>query len=185
MKELLDQIGTIEFVIGPNLNYDLGREFQLISSYLDPEEQEFLKMDFECFFEKGRFLVLNTFCGGILFLKVSEPIEKIKIESRSNSKCFEASVIFKSESRRTENTKYKPKAGRTESVKWNVDSIFPNYYKYQKTIQNALLIVIGKIVKSICEYGRANFVYMRIENEFKIELLMDGRIESQLKVELH
>lgn len=184
MEKLPDQIKEMEFVTGRNFSYDLDREFNLISSYLSNEEQELLRIDFERFFEQGRFLVFNSFAGGILFLKVPESVQKVKIESRSNSKDIEASVVFASESRKPENIKYKPEAGKTESVQWNIDSIFPNFFKYQKTIQKVLLLLIGKIVKRICEYGRKNFAYMELENEFNIEFSMDGQVESQLKVDM-
>ena len=185
MQELLDQIKDIELKTGSNFSYNLDKELEIISSYLKTDEQQLLKQDFDRFFEKGRFIVLNTFGGGILFLKVPERIEKIKIESDSKSKGIIASVVFESKTRRPENIKYKPKAGKTESIKWSVESIFPNFYNYHKTIQSALMLVIGKIVKQICEYGMINFYYMRIENEFNIDLLLDGQLESKLNVKIN
>tara|TARA_R110002012_G_scaffold320402_2_gene543971 strand:+ start:79722 stop:80279 length:558 start_codon:yes stop_codon:yes gene_type:complete len=184
MNQLLDKMEEIEFTTGPNFSYSLDREFELISSNLESDKKELLKEDFTEFFNKGRFLVLNTFSGGILFLKAPERIEKIKIDSRTTSYDFEASVIFESDSRNTENIKYKSEGGKTESIEWHVSEIFPNFYKYDKTIRIALLIVIGKIVKRICEYGRLNFAYLKIENEFEIELLINGQVESKLKIEL-
>lgn len=185
MKQLLEDIEQLEFTTGSNFSFDLDREFNLISSYLDSTQQEYLKADFNRFLEKGKAAVLNTFAGGILFLKVSEPIEKARINSRTYSKDFEASVFFKSESRRPENIKYKPNAGKIESVQWNTDWIFLNFFNYPKEIQKALLLIIGKIVKRICEYGRTNFAYLKIENEFEIELLIDNQIELKLKVEIN
>lgn len=184
MEKLLEEIEKIEFTTGPNFEYDLDREFELITSNLESDQKELLKEDFTQFFDKGKFVVMNTFGGGILFLKVSERIEKIRIDSRNESNDFRVSVTFESDSRKIENIKYKPDVGKIESTEWDVRAIFPNFYKYQKTIQIALLIVIGKIVKRVCEYGRTNFTYMRIENEFQIELLIDGQVESKLKVEL-
>ncbi|WP_055448087.1 hypothetical protein [Lacinutrix mariniflava] len=184
MNKLLDKIENIEFTTGPNFSYDLDREFELISSNLESDKRKLLKEDFNQFSEKGRFLVMNTFGGGILFLKVPERIEKIRIDSRTESNDFKASVIFESDSRKTENIKYKPEVGKTESTEWNAKAIFPNFYKYEKTTQKALLIIIGKIVKRICEYGQTNFAYTKIENEFEIELLIDGQIEYKLNIEL-
>jgi hypothetical protein len=46
------------------------------------------------------------------------------------------------------------------------------------------LLIVGKMVKKICEHGQTNFSYMKIENEFGIELLINGQIVSKLKVEL-
>ena len=184
MKNLSEEIENIEFITGPNFSYDLDREFDLISSNLVPDDKVLLKEDFDQFLDKGKFLVLNTFSGGLLFLKVSEPIEKIRINARRESRDFEVSVIFDTELRKTENIKYKPEVGKAESVEWNVGSILPSFYEYDKPIQIALLMVIGRIVKRICEYGRTKFAYMKIENEFGIELLIDGQVEEELKVEI-
>lgn len=185
MKDLLHKIANIEFKTEINFSFNLDKEFDLISSCLSNDEQKKLKADFDRFFEKGRFLILNTFSGGILFLKEPEEIQKIIIKSQSLSNDIEASVEFKSESRIPANIKYKPNVGKIESMKWNIELIFPNYFQYQKTIQNALLLIIGKIVKRICEYGRLNFAHMKIENEFLIELFMNEDIKSQIKVEIN
>ena len=185
MNNLTDDIKEIEFKTGLNFNFNLDKEFELISSKLNLKEKESLKNDFEFFIEKGKFLVINTFGGGILFLKVPERIEKINIESRTDRNDFKASVVFESDLRKVENIKYKPEASRIESTEWTVKAIFPNFFQYKKEIQKAILTVIGKIVKRICEYGQTNFAYMKIENEFEIELLIDGKIESKLKVELN
>ncbi|MGB0869630.1 MAG: hypothetical protein ACPGSD_08525 [Flavobacteriales bacterium] len=185
MNSLIDEIKGIKFKTEQNFRFELDKEFKLISSHLNLKEIELLKSDFDFFLEKGKFLVHNTFSGGILFLKVSERIEKIIIDSQSDNNEFEASVVFESDLRRAENIKYKPKAGKIETTKWNAQGIFPNFYQYEKFVQGALLTVIGKIVKRICEYGQENFVYMNIENQFGIELLINGQIESKLKVELN
>ena len=185
MNNLVEDIKEVEFKTGQNFSFDLDKEFELISSNLDLKEKELLKTDFEFFSEKGKFLVINTFGGGILFLKVPERIEKIKIDSQTDKNNFKASVVFESDSRKTENIKHKLEASKIESTEWNVKAIFPNFYKYEKKIQKALLTVIGRIVKRICEYGRTNFAYMKIENEFEIELQINGQIISELKVELN
>ena len=184
MKQLLDNIENIKFTTDPNFSYNLDKEFNLISDCLDSKEKEYLKTDFKRFFEKGRHLVMNTFVGGILFLKVTEPIKKITIKSIEDSNSIIASVIFSSEYRRAENTKYKPNATQVESIDWNVGIIFPNFYKYHQIIQNALLLIIIKIVKRICEYGRTKFPYLKIENEFNIELYMEEELKCFMKVEL-
>ena len=184
MEKLIQDIDKVKFTTGANFSYNLDREFKLISSNIKPTQQELLKTDFNRFLEKGRFAVLNTFAGGILFLKVSESIDKVKIDSLTDSKDFEASVVFNSKLRRPENTKYKPNVGKTESTRWNVELIFPNFFEYPRGIQKALLLIIGRKVKRICEYGRTNFAYMKIENEFEIELLIDSQIQSKLNVEI-
>ena len=109
----------------------------------------------------------------------------IKIELSSESSDFEASVVFKSDLRRSENIKYKPNAGKTETIHWNVELMFPNFQQYQMEIKKALLLIIGKIVKRFCEYGRTNFAYIDIENEFTIELFIDNQINSILNVEMN
>ena len=185
MDNLIDEIKELEFETEQNFHFDLDDEFELISSHLNLKEKELLKTDFDFFLKKGKFLVHNTFGGGILFLKVPERIEKIMIDSQIDENEIKACVVFESDLRKTENIKYKPEAGKIESTKWNVNAIFPNFYQYDKKIQGALLTVIGKIVKRICEYGQTNFAYMKIENEFGIELLINGQIESKLKVELN
>jgi len=185
MEKLIEDIEKLDFSTGINFSYDLDREFKLITSYLESFEQDRLKVDFNRFLEKGRFAVLNTFSGGILFLKVPEQIEKIRIDARTDLKDFEASVVYKSDIRRCENVKYKPEAGKTESFKWSTELIFPNFFQYPMTIQESMLLIIGKIVKRICEYGRTNFAYMKIENEFNIELIIDNQVKSILKVEIN
>lgn len=92
MEKLVEDIVKEKFTTGANFSYNLDRELRLISSSVDPTQLELLKSDFNRYLEKGKFVVLNTFAGGILFLKVSEPIEKIRIESRTGLKDFEASV---------------------------------------------------------------------------------------------
>lgn len=62
--------------------------------------------------------------------------------------------------------------------------MFPNFFEYSKVIQKALLIIIGRKIKRICEYGRNNFAHMKIENEFEIEILIDNQIETKLRVEM-
>jgi len=185
MSRLCEELKNLELIIRPNFSFELNEEYKLISSSLEVDNKKLLKEDFNQFTKKGKFLILNSFSGGILFLKVPEPISKIAIEWRSESNEFKASVIFQSDLRKPENTKYKTEVGGIESTVWNVKAIFPNFYKYNKTIQKALLILIGKIVKGICEYGRINFAHLKIENEFKIQLLIDGKVESNLKVELN
>lgn len=184
MDKLLEDLKNIEFTIGPNFSYNLDREIELFSSKLDSNHIALLEEDFSKFFDKGKFLLMNTFHGGLLFLKVSEPIEKLTLEYRTASKDLLTSVNFSSSSRRAENVKYKPNCGTHESIRWSNHIMFPNFSHYPKTIQIGLLIVLGKIIKRLCEYGRSHFAYMKIENEFDIELLIDDKTESTLRVEL-
>lgn len=175
-EQVIKDIENVEFITGENFSYNFDREFNILSSYLSPLQKQYLETDFNSFFKRGKYTVFNTFCGGILFLKVPELIEKIKINSRSNRKDIEVSVVFSSEIRRPENIKYKPNAGKIETVQWNTEYIFPHFYHYSEQIQKALLLMIVKVVKRICEYGRTHFVYMNIENEFDIELWVDDQI---------
>ena len=185
MNNLLDEIKEIEFKVKRNFNFDLDKEFELISSNLNLNEIGLLKSDFQFFLNKGKFVVINTFAGGILFLKVPEQIEKITIDAGIENNDFIASVIFESDIRKPENIKYRPRANKTQSIEWKDIAILPNFFKYEKEIQIVLLTVIGKIVKWICEYGRTNFAYMKIENEFNIELMINEQIETTLKTELN
>lgn len=184
MQKLLDDIMDIEFTTGSNLSFCLDKEFALISNHLKSNHTKFLQADFTYFSDKGRIYVLNTFGSNLLFLKKAEQIDKITVEARTESTDISFSVIFKSEARRKENTKYKPNTGKTESIGWDIKAIFPNFYSYKEIIQVAILIVLGKFIKRICEYGRTNFAYMKIENEFEIELLLDGEVKSKLCIEL-
>lgn len=182
MEKLIEQIGNIPFTTGPNFSYNLEREFELISFYLTQHDSSLLKSDFDSFLDKGKFLVLNTFAGGILFLKNPEQIKKIGLEYKSDLNSIIASVTFLSEERDSENVKRKLGVGQIESATWNNEIIFSNFSNYPKNIQIALLIILGKIVKRICEYGRLNFAYMKIENSFKINLLIDGELHTQVSV---
>lgn len=184
LEKLLLDIRDLDFTTGPNFSYNLNREFELISSNLTTTDQKRLQSDFDHFFEKGRFVILNTFAGGILFLKVPERIEKIIIKSNFETKELVASVVYGSKQRRVENIKHKSKAGNIESAIWKTVSIFPHFHQYLELTQKALLLVIGKLVKRICEYGHNNFAYLQIENEFEIELLIDNQLVSKLMVEI-
>lgn len=182
MEKLIEQIKDIPLTMEAVFDYDLEREFDLISPYLTKDDSSLLKSDFNSFLDKGKFLVLNTFAGGILFLKNPEPIKEIGLEYESNLNSIIASITYLSEERDFENVKRKPGVGQIESTTWHNEIIFSNFSNYPQNIKIALLIVLGKIVKRICEYGRLNIAYMKIENSFKINLRIDGEFHSQIDV---
>lgn len=183
MQKLLEELENLEFSPDLDYIYDLDREFDLIAPHLDATKQSILRADFDHFLYKGKFLVINSFAGGMLFLKVPEQIEKIRIDAQQASDSFEASVVFVS-ARRSENIKYIPDAGKISSAQWPVAWIFANFYWYDNFMQQVLLVILGKIVKHICEYGRTNFAYMKIENAFEIELAIDGEVVHKLKINI-
>jgi hypothetical protein len=184
MKQLIDQIKAIDFKTEKNFDFNFDKELEVILPFIKQENYSLLKQDFDFFLKKGRFLVINTFGGGILFLKVVEKIDKIQIDYSDSSNAIIASVTFLSKSRKKENVKYKPNAGQTESIIWKMESIFPHFSKYQSQIKSALILILGKLVKHICEHGRKNWAYMKIENEFEIQLSINNTLDNTLIVKI-
>lgn len=183
-EKLINNIKTIEFKIGKNFSFNLDKEFETLLPFLYKKNSTFLKQDFDFFLKKGKFLVINTLGGGILFLKVPETIDNIQLDYKSSLDEIVIALTFLSKQRAEENIKYKPDAGQIESAIWKMNLIFPHFHKYQPNIKYALMIVLGKIVKHICEFGRENFAYMKIVNEFEIKLAIDDNILDTLKVEI-
>jgi hypothetical protein len=162
---------------------DFEIAYKLMIPHLDIENQEMLKQDFDKFKEQGTWVVHNTFSGGIIFLREPEIINKIKIEFSSELNQATASVEYSSEIRNLRNIKYKPDTGKIESTKWNMLAIFPNFSKYDKPIKIILILIIGKIVKRICEYRNVNSWFMKYEKEFELELELDNELVQKLNVE--
>jgi len=94
MKQLYTDIKSIEIYLDEDSNFNLEPELKLISIHISEKEQLLLKTDFEIFLKEGQFIVLNTFGGELLFLKETELIERIKIESINDIKKVTASVIY-------------------------------------------------------------------------------------------
>lgn len=162
---------------------NLDQAFELISSYLHSSYHLLLKSDFEVFLQKGRFKILNTFHGGILFLKVPEAIERIRLDYFSDRSSMIASVEFTSDQRAYENIKSKPEAGKIESIEWHLTGLFPHIHQFPEKVQYMLLVILQQMVKAICESYQGK-PYMQIENAFYIELSVDHLPRSTEKVEL-
>ena len=114
MALLTDKIEQTEFSsTGEELLDALDTAYQLCSIYLTEEERVLFRYDLNFFYhEKGRWIVHNTFAGGIIFLREPETITKIEIEFRSEQNEAMASVIYSSEKRNARNIKYKPNADK-------------------------------------------------------------------------
>lgn len=184
MKILLSDIEKISLSIsGEKLFEELDMAYKLISESLKKDHHELLKDDFEFYKSKGRYWVFNTFAGGIIFLREPEVIEEIRILLKTKSNEVIASVEYGSENRNQRNVKYKPNAGKIESTEWNMLGIFPNFSKYERLIQIALLMLIGRHVKDICEELHRESWFMRYEKGFTLNLYLDGKLEKTFDVE--
>src|SRR5262245_34920691 len=157
METLLHQIEKINFPrTGDNLIEGLDTAFKIISAELSQDQIISLKDDFDFYKSKGRWWVHNTFAGGIIFLREPEVIEEIRIEFKTEENIALASVEYESENRNSRNVKYKPLAGKIESLDWNMLGVFPNFNKYKRSVKISLMMIIGKHVKSTCEHLHFN-----------------------------
>jgi hypothetical protein len=186
MLTLIDKINQIEFPGRGNELLDaLDTLYKIVSNNQAENEKVMLRHDLDYFYhEKGRWLVHNTFAGGIIFLREPEIINKIEILFRSDLNKAIATVEYASEKRNARNVKYKPTAGRMESMTWSMEHIFPNFNKHKKDIEVVLMAIIGKITKHICESNKKNSWFMEFEKPFDIELFLDGGLELIYKVEV-
>lgn len=185
MKKLIEQIDAIEFhTNGKKLLENLNQAQNLICNKLDTASADLLTQDFKFFSEKGKFVVHNTFAGGIIFLREPETIESIKIEFNTELNNVVASVDYGTEKRNERNVKYKPNAGKIESTTWKMLAVFANFSNYERPIKIALMAVIGKIVQSICENYKKTTWFMEFDKAFDIELLLDGELELKYPVEI-
>lgn len=188
MNSILSQIEELDF---HKLSREkLSKDFKIASGIIFPDltenERVLLNEDFEYYLNnKGRVYVHNTFAGGIIFIREPEVITEIRIEFDSNKNDALASVEYDSENRNSRNVKYKPNAGKIEKQKWNMLGIFPNFNKHKNDIKIILMAIIGKIVKQICEYYKADSWFMEFEKEFEIKLYLDGKKELKYKVEIN
>lgn len=185
---LLDKINQLEFLLGEreDLLNAFNSLFEIASANLSENEKVMLRYDLDHFYHnEGRLIVLKTFAGGIIFLREPEVINKIEILFRSELNEATASVEYASEKRNARNVKYKPNAGQIESMKWNMELIFPNFNKHTKDIKVILMAVIGEITKYICESYKKNSWFMEFERPFDIELFLDGESELIYKVEIY
>jgi hypothetical protein len=185
MNAILEQLIRTEFYIHQNLEYSLENQFDIIESYLDEEDKHRLKQDVKRFNTIGRFVIQNTFCGGILYLKVPERISRIELKVKDELDYIQALVEYESDERVNENIKYKTSFGKIEVENWDVNKIFPNFFKYSKDIQCGVLFLIGLLIKSLCEYGKDNLAHMKFMNNFQLKLtLEEGKREMNIPIEV-
>ncbi len=183
MKNLIEKIQKIKLGRKDDkFHRELDRAFRIISTEIEPAHKEFLREDFELFRSRGRYIVNNTFMGGIIFLREPETIERIKIDFKTDTNSALAEVEYGSEIRNKRNVKYKPNAGKIESVEWSMLGIFPNFFKYDKEIKIVLVVLIGNFVKVICEYFNQNSWFMMYEKNFDIEIILDNEKVISLPV---
>lgn len=186
MTTSIDKINQIDFLVTEDELLDaLDSSYKLGSINLTEEEKKLFRLDLDFFYhEKGRWLVHNTFAGGIIFLREPETINRTKILFRSDLNEAIVSVEYASEKRNTRNVKYKPNAGQIERTTWDMGTIFPYFNKHQKDTKVLLMAIIGKIAKNICEEYRKNSWFMQFEKPFDIELFLDGGLELKYKIEI-
>jgi hypothetical protein len=183
MGTLIDKIEIIELARRKeNLLNGLDEAYEIIFSEIKQDHKSLFKDDFELFRSKGRYLVHNTFAGGIIFLREPETIEGIKIDFRTDTNNALAEVKYGSGIRNRRNVKYKPKAGKIESIKWNMLGVFPNFNEYDKEIKIALITLIGKFVKTICEDLNQNSWFMKYKNNFDLEMILDNEMLIKLPI---
>jgi len=184
METLIRKIKKIDISKrGDKLIEGLNTACEIISADLALNHKSLLQSDFDIFKSKGKYWVHNTFAGGIIFLREPEVIEGIKIDFRTDTNCAKASVEYGSEKRNSRNIKYKPNAGKIESTEWNMLGIFPHFNEYEKSTKTALMMLIGSYVKIICEDSHQNSWFMKYEENFYLELLLDDQLEIKLLVE--
>lgn len=179
----LDELQRIPFHPREKIAENLDQAHALISSYLHSSYHLLLRSDFDVFLEKGRFTVLNTFHGGIVFLKVPEAIERVDLEFFSDRSVINASVTFASDQRAYENVKNNPDAGKMESIEWNLIKLFPHMHRYPKRVQRMLLVILKKMTITIFESDQ-NTPYMQLENEFPVKLSIDNQLVSSENIRL-
>src|SRR4051794_8910512 len=127
MAILIDAINEIQIPIsGKELQNAFNELYRLSSIDLTEEEKILLRYDLDFFYEKGRWVILQTFAGGIIFLREPETINKIEIQFHSNQNEALALVVYGSKKRNARNIKYKPGTGQIENLTWNMLGIFPN-----------------------------------------------------------
>lgn len=161
----------------------LEKDLDILLNLLPKNESEILTQDFKTFLEKGRFIVQNTFAGGILYLKEPEGIDYVKVIFNTEINQAIAIVEYSSKHRNPTNTKYKPFAGKIESIPWNPSLIFPHFIEYSKEVQETLLLALGKMVKTICEYHYINSEFMKYKSDFDFQMVLDDDILHTYKVE--
>ncbi len=183
MSPLIEKINCIKLARRQeNLLKGLDKFYEIVSSEIKEEHKALFREGFEKFRKTGRYSVHNTFAGGIIFLREPEIIEKIKIDFKTVTNDALAEVEYSTEIRNKRNTKYKPNAGKTESIDWNMLGVFPHFNKYDKGIKIAILTLIGNFVKVICEDLNQNSWFMKYEKNFELEIILDNEMINKLSI---
>lgn len=184
MKSLLEQLNNFEIHHrSEEQTTDLELIYKLMAANSTKRDIRLLRQDFDKFILRGRFIVLNTFAGGIIFLREPETIEKITLEFIRTTNQTLASVEYATEKRNARNIKYKPNTGKFERINWHMVEVFPNFWAYEKSIQIILMMIIGKTVKRICEYYNKCNCFVKYEKAFNLELFLDGVLELDFNIE--
>jgi hypothetical protein len=182
--EKINQINFYSFIVSgvPDL---IDLIFKLGSVGLSDTNKKLFRNDLDYLLhQKGRFLIHNTFAGGIIFLREPETIKAIEIRLHSGNSEVDVLVEYGSEKRNARNVKYKPNAGQIESTTWNMGAIFPNFNKHSKDIKIILMAIIGKMVKDICERHKKQSWFMCYEKPFDLRLFLDGKLELIYRVDI-
>jgi hypothetical protein len=182
-KHELVSIKDIDFDVRDqyNLTIALKSLFNLCSIELDSNLKNKLKSDFEKFSDQGRWIIHNTFNGGV-FLREPERILFIKLEFSSVNNIAKAIVEFESEIRNKRNTKYKPNTGKTEVFEWKIHSIFPHFNLFPKIVQGYLISTLAKIGKEICENSNKNSWHLIYTHDFEISAILENEVIEKFKV---
>ena len=180
----MNPVKQIEFDVrnGKKLSMALIKLFNLCNDKIKESLQNKLIEDFGMFLFKGKWMIHNTFSGGLLFLREPERIKEIRLEFSSREKIAHAVVEFDSAIRNERNIKYKTNKGKIDKVEWNLLGIFPHFIIYPKVIQGILITSLAKIGKEICEKKNKNSWYMIYTHDFEIKAILDEEVIETIKV---
>jgi hypothetical protein len=184
MQELYEKIAQIDFNYRTQELVDqLEESFELISQACTVSDKQLLRKDFNLFIERGRFILLQTFAGGIIFLREPETIEYILVDFSESQQRINFSVRYQSDKRNTRNVKYKPNAGQVESSAAGISAIFPHFFEYEKNIQTLFLLIVAKIIKKICEHHKRESWFMKYEQGFPLSISIDSKEILKFEIE--
>lgn len=171
MGPLATKIDQIDFNCRTQELVDqLEEAHAIIASDCTEQEKKMLREDFNQFIEYGRYVILNTFAGGIIFLREPEVIEYIRVDFDEDKKEMNSEVKYGSAERNSRNVKYKPEVGQVESSQTRIGAVFPSFFLYRRNVQTLLLLVIAKMIKKICEHHKQESWFMKYERNFHLHL---------------
>jgi hypothetical protein len=156
--------------------------FNVCREELKKPLQNKLIEDFGTFLSQGKWTIHNTYNGGLLFLREPERVSELRLEFSSQEKTAQVVVEFDSSTRNQRNTKYKPDAGKTESVEWKLSWLFPHFHFYPIEVQRFLIMALAKIGKEICEKENKDSWHMIYTHDFEIKAILDGEVIDTLEV---